>query len=148
MKLIKIFAILVLAWSCSDIRESSDSLEFSNSDWPQEWNLNSYTTGISGETISGDKISFEETYIFHSDGSFIKNLKNETNVLIGEGTFVVEISKIDTIIKLSYDTNIDEISYCSRDNQEYLYLSEDKKTLSNTRCVTADGPGLYYQRVD
>ena len=148
MRLIKIFVILVLSWSCSDTDEVLHSLEFSTSDWPQTWDLTFMTTGLSGESLNKDEISFQETYIFHSDGTFDKNLKNEINDLLGEGTFVVEVSKNETIIKLSYDTNIDQISYCSRDNQEYLYLSEDKKTLRNTGCIAFDGPGIYYQRVD
>lgn len=106
------------------------------------------TTGLSVESLSGDEISFQETYIFHSDSTFVKNLKNETNDLIGEGIFIVEISNNETLIKLSYDTYIDQISYCSRNNQEFLYLSEDKKTLRNTGCIAFDGTGLYYQRIE
>jgi hypothetical protein len=140
-------ALFLVIGSCSD-DDMVKSQEFSTSDLPQTWELYFLTTGLSGESLEGDEISFEETYVFRQDGTFSKSYKSDSFQGAGKGTFIVEETGDGELIRLSYDSEIGELSQCSRENLETINISEDSTTLRNVACIAFDGPGLYYQRID
>jgi hypothetical protein len=140
-------ALFLVIGSCSD-DDMVKSQEFSTSDLPQTWELYFLTTGLSGESLEGDEISFEETYVFRQDGTFSKSYKSESFQGTGQGTFIVEETGDGELIRLSYDSQVGELSQCSRENRETINISEDRTTLRNVACIAFDGPGLYYQRID
>jgi len=49
---------------------------------------------------------------------------------------------------LTYEVNIDSLSYCSRDRIENMLISANRQALSNESCLAFDGPGMLYQRTN
>jgi hypothetical protein len=74
--------------------------------------------------------------------------KSESFQGTGQGTFIVEETGDGVLIRLRYDSEVGELSQCSRENRETIHISEDRTTLRNVACIAFDGPGLYYQRID
>ena len=138
--------LIVLSYSCSREEGPISKLNFSNSQWPQRWELYQ-TSDNTGKTYRGDAMFWQENYLFLADGTFVKTRVTEDGELSGSGTFQIEFREEETDFLLTFDAYENLIGNCGTGNQELLYILEDKTTLLSSWWA-CDGPGLFYRRIE
>lgn len=148
MRLVMNLLVSILIVSCSNEVNSGELLEFSSTDFPQKWKLSHINAGLSGKILDADESSVREIYVLQADGTFSKEFQDEFNQGTVDGVFELASTENRRLITLTYNFEIDSLSYCSKNNEEIMVISEDSKTLSNGSCLAFDGPGLYYQRIE
>lgn len=148
MRFIRSLLVILSIISCSNENNLEESLEFSSTEFPQTWKLSFINAGLSGDILDADEASVREIYVFQADGTFSKEFQDEFVQGQADGEFEVVSTENRKVITLTYTMEIDSLSYCSRNNEEMMVVSEDAKTLSNGSCLAFDGPGLLYERIE
>ena len=110
-------------------------VDFSATNFPQEWIPNAKVTKVEGKA---------ESYIFNEDFTFQKKSKIEDETIIAEGTYSIDEREF---IILEYLEESDLIASCNRKSKlEYLHFSDSQ--LINDSWIVCDGPYLYYKLVE
>lgn len=139
-----LFLFTLIISSCSWNDQSIENKKLSINKYPQEWKLVKMTTGLSGTEKRGEKMSWQESYMFKSDGSFLKTRKRDGEVRSANGKYSLQEKNREKFFKLEYDNESPLIGNCSSENTEYLYFDEHGDYLMSNWWA-CDGPGLYYQ---
>ncbi len=134
--------------SCSNDDNSVEILKFSLTDFPQTWELTSINAGLSGEIIDAEEISVREIYVLKENGAFSKEFRDEFVEGNMNGTYDITTDEDREYLILTYEIDIDSLSYCSNGNVETMLVSENEQILSNGSCLAFDGPGIYYERIE
>lgn len=143
MRLSYPFVLMVLFLnSCSNTDSDIETSKFMANEFPQKWKLVKMAGSMAGSETTGADMTWQENYIFKSDGSFVKTrtVNGESNSAKGIYNFHEE----QQAFVLDYDTSSSLIENCTTANNEYLYLDEDHHYLINS-VQACDGPGLYYE---
>ncbi len=84
MKYSYLYLILfVVLASCSKKEEQMKSQDFSFNEYSQKWKLVKMTGSFEGSETTDEEMSWQESYMFKSDGSFLKTeLKMEKRFLL------------------------------------------------------------------
>jgi hypothetical protein len=119
------------------------------------WNLSELTNSWTNETVIREELDFSERYIFNGDGTFIKTStiakgQGEKAAIPEQALGLFELIPSDDsgyIFKviLTYDTNLHMAANCSEGNQEFLFITGDKK-LTNMASAACDGPVFVYTK--
>lgn len=113
-----------------------------------KWELIETTGQTPNSKLTGKEMSFQETYQFNSDGTFIKN-RNEGGIILKvNGTFEITEEddsqpKATTNLKLFHSKESSIIATCSEGYIEYLSVSNQRLKNSWNSC---DGLGLVYMK--
>lgn len=142
------YSAFIFISSCSRNDNSGEILKFSQTDFPQTWKLSSINAGLSGETFDAEEISTNEIYVFNENGTFSKKFEDQFAKRNAKGIFDRTTLENRDFLILTYEFDIDSLSYCSMGNLENLLISENKQMLSNGDCVAFDGPAMYYVRIE
>ena len=134
----------ILAISCSK-NDSYDIIVF-----PQKWKLIKMTGSFPNSETTGDKMEWQEFYIFNKDKSFIKNRESDGINTEVSGTYeLVEDSDFtllgETLYELTFNNNNTLIGSCFQGAVEKLRV--DPTSIKNT-WEACDGPGLEYERIE
>ncbi|MFD2033462.1 hypothetical protein ACFSKL_01610 [Belliella marina] len=118
------------------------------------WNISSINTGWTNEVLVGEKIEFQERYIFNDDGTFIKfSTRNQsTGERLNEpaqalGVYEsVSLKDSDNVFELTltFETNMGMAANCGG-NVETLVLTKENKLINNS-WTPCDGPSFVYQK--
>lgn len=139
---------MVFISSCSKNSNSDGLGKFSIEDLPQTWELTSINAGLSGKNINAEDIPVLETYVFKNNGILSKQFQDEFTEGNLNGTYEVVLDGENEYLILTYETGIDSLSYCSRNNMENMLISNDGRALSNFICSSFDGPSMSYRRIE
>jgi len=137
----------ILISSCSNDDNSVEILKFSLTDFPQTWELSSINAGLSGEIIDAEEISVSEIYVLNDNGTFSKEFQDEFVQGNMNGKYDVTTTENREYLILTYEVDIDSLSYCSNGNVETMLVSDNEQILSNGSCLAFDGPAMYYERI-
>ncbi|MEM1258507.1 MAG: hypothetical protein AAGH81_08265 [Bacteroidota bacterium] len=113
----------------------------------QEWRLVKMTGSIPNSETTGDAMEWQETYIFRDDLTFSKTRVWGERTTTASGRFTVQENDVEIGMFLVFENNFELVGNCQLQNEEYLYFTEDKKTLLSGWWA-CDGPGLFYQRTN
>lgn len=120
------------------------------------WELVKLSGSWTGEIIEGEDLDFQERYIFHQDGTFIKYSERAWSYIgdVPEGPFqalgnfeIEPSSDVRFIFELNliFDTGEEVVANCGQGNQEFLIINPNQE-LVNTSWAACDGPGFYYHK--
>lgn len=119
------------------------------------WNLAEMTNSWTNETVNGEELDFSERYIFNGDGTFIKTYsitkgQGENAAIPEQALGLFELIPSDELgyifkVVLTYDTNLHMAANCNEGNQEFLFITGDKK-LTNIANAACDGPVFVYSK--
>ena len=133
--------LLVLGCTSDDLVLKDTELQFTS----QKWKLTKMTGSWVNSVSEGEEMEWQEYYIFHPDGSFLKSREQDGIINEASGTFeMVEFDNDDAdYLSLKYVVGEELVGSCSgSDKKETLrYLSSTE--MYNT-WMACDGPGLYY----
>ncbi|APG59892.1 hypothetical protein [Christiangramia salexigens] len=139
-------SLIYLLTSCSDSKEEMIVQDLYSESFPQTWKLVKMTGGSPNTESTGEDMSWQESYIFKADKSFIKTRFTEEKSLSGSGTWSkVEYDGGETGYLLEYHSSNPIIGSCT-EGQEYLAIDPDKPNLISS-WWSCDGPGLFYERI-
>ncbi|MEJ1223322.1 hypothetical protein [Sediminicola sp. 1XM1-17] len=132
-------SILFILSSCNKDSDKSLYQEYEGS-----WVLVKMSGNTPNSETTGPAMQWQETYLFKSNGTFLKSRKQGGSVTDSKGTFTVIKSEEGTRLELTHHTDSEIIGSCLGNQKEVLYL-ESKEVLTSTwnHC---DGPGLVYER--
>jgi hypothetical protein len=140
---------LLFAFSCTQVDKNP---EFNILGY---WNLAEINNSWTNETVIDEELAFSERYIFNGDGTFIKTStiakgQGETAAIPDQALGLFELIPSDDsgyIFKviLTYDTNVHMAANCSEGNQEFLFITGDKK-LTNMTSAACDSPVFVYTK--
>ncbi|WP_124980423.1 hypothetical protein [Nonlabens xiamenensis] len=134
--------VLIFANSCGSQGADTDT---SSKAVPGIYTLNEIIGGRAGGELKGDKLPFEETYKFRSDGTFIRLRKDQGQSIELTGTYELKSYASEQHIELSYDQNSDIVGNCSgKEKWESFYINEQNALQNN--WMACDGPGYVYTR--
>lgn len=140
--------VFIFISSCSNDDNASEILKFSLTDFPQTWELSSINAGLSGEIIAAEEISVREIYIFNDNGTFSKEFQDEYVQGNMNGTYEVISVENREYLTLTYEVDVNSLSYCSKGNVENMLVSDNRQILSNGSCLAFDGPAMCYERIE
>ncbi|MFS4415970.1 hypothetical protein [Maribacter sp. 2307ULW6-5] len=109
----------------------------------QRWQL-VQMGGSEGSLMQGTEMEWQETYVFHPDGTFVKTRTTAAGTLEATGVFqAVEYDNDDRdYLELSFTTGDALAGGCGGAGQETLiYLGSERLASTWQAC---DGPGLEY----
>ncbi len=95
---------------------------------------------------TGDKMDWQEYYVFDSDSTFLKSRTENNKTIVAEGTYRIKIMVDGEYMILSYPEESEIIGSCEHKPSEMLFII-DHDYLRNS-WGTCDGPVLSYKRVD
>lgn len=130
-------------FSCS--KENQKDLTASNQ---QKWRLVKMTGSMIHSETTGKDMSWQEYYLFNSDGTFLKSREQNGQVKEATGIYSYPPNKSgEKSILLTYKSGFELRASCFSDPpQESLdIISSDKLVGTWNIC---DGPGLEYQLVE
>jgi len=140
---------LLLMFSCNQVDKNP---EFNILGY---WNLAELSNSRTNVTFKGEELDFSERYIFNGDGTFIKTSTITTGqgkepVIPEQALGLFELIPSDDsgyIFKviLTYETNLQMAANCSEGNQEFMFITGDKK-LTNMTSAACDGPVFVYTK--
>lgn len=139
------FVMFLFLNSCSKKDEIIEVQNFTGNEFPQKWKLVKMTGSAQGSETTGQEMSWQENYVFNSDGSFLKTRNENGNSTSAEGQYTFQ--KAEKSFILNYDNSNPLIENCSSENIEYLYLDKNTSYLLSNWWA-CDGPGLFYERID
>lgn len=142
------FLVFMLVSSCSNNDNTREILSFSLTDFPQTWELTTINAGLSGKAIDAENLSVHEIYVFKDNIRFSKEFQDEFAQGDRDGTYAITTIDDREYLILTYENDIDSLSYCSNGAIERLLVSEDAQILSNGSCLAFDGPAMSYQRIE
>lgn len=138
-----IFTLLFI--SCS--KETDPTL--TETEFTGIWELIETTGQTPDSKLTGNEMSFQETYQFNSDGTFIKN-RNEGGIIVKvTGTFESieeddsQLKATTNYLKLFHSKESSIIATCTEGYIEYLIVSNQRLKNSWDSC---DGVGLVYMK--
>lgn len=135
-----IISFLFLAGCSNDSEEKSNT-----SDYHGKWTLVKMTGSMQNHETVGGAMSWQETYEFYDNWTFIK-IRNQNNVITtATGTYATKNNSDTLYLELTYTSESPIIGSCYGNLKEELFFS-DKNTLSST-WRNCDGPGLDYQKL-
>ena len=140
--------VLLFISSCSNDDNSIETLKFSQTDFPQTWELSSLSAGLTGEITDVEEIPVSETYVFEENGTFSKEFLSTSAQGSIQGTYDITNNENRLVLTLTYEVDISSLSLCSNGSIETLFVSDDGQVLSNIICTIFDGPALNYERIE
>ena len=130
--------VISLLFSCSDNGgEKEISLEY-----PQHWKLIKMTGNIPNSVTTGNKMEWQEVYVFNADGTFVKTQKRNNLLFEGTGTYTHISIADEEQLSLMYESGEELAGDCFVGNSESLRLLDNKLVSTWQMC---DGPGLEYE---
>ena len=142
------FLVFIFFASCSNDDNSSETLKFSVTEFPQTWELSFINSGLSGGNIDAEEIPLSETYILNDNSTFSKEFQDEFVQGSINGTYDIATSENGKYLTFTYEIDIDSLSYCSFGNVEKMIISDNEEIFSNLVCATFDGPSIFYERIE
>lgn len=143
MRYLLVLNILLLI-SCS--RDSEVARGFDPEAFPQKWELVKMTGNFQGSISTGDKMSWQENYIFNIDGTFVRIRETSGVQTEGKGTYLKTKISNENYFVLTYKEGNLNAGTCSSDGIEYLY--EISNSVLHNTWAACDGPGLEYKRTE
>lgn len=131
--------------SCSENNDAAESQDLALNDFPQTWELTKMTGSIEGSERVGQEMAWQESYLFKSDGSFLKTRITAGESVTASGNYIYESEHRNFLLDYAQTKNI--TGSCFSDAQEQLYFNEERDILMST-WRECDGPGLFYERID
>jgi hypothetical protein len=114
--------------------------------YPQKWELVKMTGSMINIETTGAEMSWQEFYVFHEDGTFIKSREQEGNVLEASGTYSYSNKPDEQFILITYQTGLNLKASCLADpSQERLNIISPEKLVGTWNIC--DGPILEYKLV-
>ncbi|MDT0678212.1 hypothetical protein [Autumnicola musiva] len=144
-----ILLLLLTFISCGDEEEEVLIASLSLTRFPQKWELVMMTGSLQDSQTRGDKMAWQENYIFYADGAFKKTRERNNEVKEASGTYSIseqENNSNHILYHLVYNRENGLIGSCSGKPEEYLHLDLESQTLLSDWQI-CDGPGLYYEQV-
>lgn len=120
----------------------NDSKKTNINDYYGRWTL--FNMGVRNTNVTVDKLEWQETYDFNTDGTFMKTRIKEGEKTTASGKFVVKKIDNETNFELIYNKKTDIIGSCLGDLTESLTLNKENLLVSNWQMC--DGPGLIYKK--
>lgn len=114
-----------------------------------EWEIVKVSTGLNGE-LTANEIDFQEQYIFHKNGSFVKKHQSEEESFEISGEYSLqEVDPTDSsrarmLLTLEYTTEPNRAWICSEETEEFI-LTHDGE-LYKTCMGLMDGPVYYFEK--
>lgn len=140
MKKLGIIFILMLSLiSCS----KDDTKTPAATDYYGKWTLVKMTTFRTANTIF-DKLEWQESYVFNTNGTFVKTRIADNKTITASGTFKTTKSDKGTSFELTYKENSPIIGTCFGNLTESLSINQEGLLVSFWQAC--DGPGLVYQK--
>lgn len=138
MKKLLLFLFVIILTSCSK--------EFDLDKFPQEWKLISMSANQIDPTIikTGSEMSWQETYILNSDGTFTKSRNRDGIITDASGTFIFKDGSNYKNIELTFTIGISLATSCTPGKEILLVISETKLQGTWSYC---DGIKLEYERI-
>ena len=138
-KTVIIFILCIVVFACT-----TDTKEPTN-DFLGSWKLLKMTGSIASDGVTGADMEWQESYLFKSDGTFIKTRDRNDVIVEISGTYLVSELFEGNFIELTYPTENEIIGSCTSAIKETLFL-KSKYQITGTwnQC---DGPGLEYGKL-
>ncbi len=114
-------------------------------DYQGSWVLVKMSGNTPNSETMDPAMAWQETYLFKSNGTFLKSRKKDGEIIDSKGTFTVLKSEEGTMLELTHSLESEIIGSCLGNLKEVLFL-ESKEVLISTwnQC---DGPGLVYEKL-
>jgi len=135
-----IFIVIISLISCS----KEDNKTPVATDYYGKWTLIKMTTFRTANTIF-DKLEWQESYVFNTDGTFVKTRIENNKTTTASGTFKITKTEKETLLGLTYKESSPIIGTCFGNLSESL--SVNKEGLLVSFWQACDGPGLVYQKL-
>ncbi|MFT4832154.1 MAG: hypothetical protein ACI815_001806 [Psychroserpens sp.] len=134
-----LFGLLFIISSCNKHSEKSIY-----QDYQGRWNLTKMSGNTANSETTGSDMEWQESYVFNSNGTFLKSREQNGNLTESSGSFTVTKSEEGNILELTHVSDSNIIGSCLGNKKEVLVL-QSKVVLSSTwnQC---DGPGLEYEK--
>jgi len=135
-----IFIVMLNLVSCSnDDKKSPDA-----SDYHGKWTLIKMT-GIKNANVIFDSLEWQETYVFNTDGTFVKTRIKDNKTTIATGNFTMTNADNVKHFELNYKESNAIIGSCFGNLTESLYINTDNLLVGLWQVC--DGPGLIYKKL-
>ena len=138
-------ALFLFLNSCSKNEEVNEVQNFTVSQFPQKWKLVKMTGSLKNSATTGQQMSWQESYVFNTDGSFLKTRIENGDLTSSAGNYTFDEKENFFLLNHSQPSVL--VGNCSSDTTEYLYLDEKNYYLLSSWWA-CDGPGLFYERVE
>lgn len=138
----KIFILAMLIFS---ITSCVKDVVLDSTQFPQKWQLIKMTGSKLNYETTGVNMEWQESYLFNSDGTFIKSRERNGKITEALGNYIIKKISDEKYFDLTYQTNYDIIGSCYSNQAESLWIMTERKLIGTwSHC---DGPGLEYERV-
>jgi len=143
-----IFLLICALVSCKKATEKTVEKVFLY-EYPQKWQLIRMYGQVANLESKGTDMSWQESYLLNSNGTFIKSRDVKGVLTVASGTFSFSTVLGEKCLTLTYQTDNSIIGSCTS-----LLLQETlfEKANTNNRMISSwtacDGPGLEYERVE
>ena len=140
------FAILILLFSCSSDNNQLEIGNFYADNLSQKWELFKETGSMAGAVLTGEAMEWQESYIFKTDGTFLKTRETDGKTQTASGKYTISSQNSQQTYILEYQEENAIIGSCTP-LKEYLTYKPDENILVND-WGACDGPSLYYRRIE
>lgn len=139
-KIAIIFGLFLIFNACSSDTEQSGQIDFQG-----KWVLERMTGSTPNSETTGAEMEWQEYYVFHNDGTFIKSRDSNGVVMEVSGTYRILNLPDGDSLELTHDVENILIGNCSSDLKEVLFVTS-RYVIAST-WMHCDGPGLEYAKV-
>jgi hypothetical protein len=136
-----IFMLFLSVISCS----SDNSHATVISDYNGKWQLVQMSGSFINSETTGSAMEWQESYVFNTDGTFVKTRVADSKTVTASGTFKITKADDRTQFELTYKENSPIIGSCLGNPSESLFINEDSLLVSSWQAC--DGPGLQYKKM-
>lgn len=137
-----IFIVILAFGSCT----SKDNGKLSSEQYPQKWRLVKMSGQMANSETTGNDMQWQEHYLLHADGTFVKTRDRNGEVSSESGTYEYQDLSDGRYLVLNYKADNPLIGNCTNDLQETLAIQPDGTLLST--WAACDGPGLEYKLME
>lgn len=146
-KLILISPLILLIFSCVQKENPPDIFIVG------KWSLVQIDYLMYGESKKLNESESNTSYIFHKDGSFIKEVRSDNRILQAYGTFITEevpiqkytFNEAKLYINLVFTAGDDLAQTCIAEFEEEFILTPDNR-ISNYSSAPCDGPVTTFEK--
>lgn len=137
-----LFTIFIIISLNSCLNKDDNSTHNKDS---QHWKLIKMTGNMIDSETTGVNMSWQESYFFNTDGTFLKSREKFNILFKAKGTYDTLFLPDDTYLELTYNSNNSIIANCTADLKEILIIKSEN-ILSGT-WQACDGSGLEYKMI-
>lgn len=136
--------VLAILQSCSG-DDTATTAEKQNDQ--EKWQLVRMWGQIPNSETTGDDMYWQESYVLHTDSTFIKNRIQNGVTVKAKGTYQFTETTEGIYLLLTHDIKNNLIGNCLGNSLvETMWLTDEDTMISSWQAC--DGPGLEYQKVN